>query len=262
MDVDIIGYGGLAGTILFGILSAVLGYLAWKPKNLYWTSVTAGVSLDESDDRLSISFGDKKLSEVFFTRIAIWNAGRASIAESDIAKSDHLRLKFESDFVFLNGYVEAVTGDAISPSCMMDNLDPTLINIDFDVLNPKDGFVVRVMHAGARNARPNFLGTLRDIPIFKFQRTARTRLSKRGRVLYRVILVIDFLATAAIIFFQPKIANLLPGLIGKVLVPLLSTPLGVLAGYLSAALIDNRRQPPDKLLEVVLGRTPITFQKR
>lgn len=156
---------GLVGSIVFGVVSLVLGWRALLPKSLSWGSSTEIVSTGTGRGQLSITFEDRHFSEVAITRLAIWNHGRGSIAGAEVSKADPLRVELSAGAEFLSAAIIEQTGNGVAPSLANLPESKAAIILSFDVMNEGDGFALRLLHHGS-SKRPAIKGTIRDVPTF------------------------------------------------------------------------------------------------
>jgi hypothetical protein len=140
------------------------------------------ISPDDSLKRggLEVRFRGKTLERLCRSYVAIWNKRGDTIRGTDIPSSDPLRVQFpESDSV-LSARVVSVSRDEINARVLSpDGSDPNVVHLQFEYLNPGDGYVVEFLHE--KNVRPLFFGipmgaTLRETKQVSLAPRARSRL--------------------------------------------------------------------------------------
>ena len=115
-------------------------------------------------DEASIKYADRDIRDLSAVTILVWNRGRRTLSRSDIASSDPLILKFtnRSEKVeVLEVRPAHPTREALSAGT---SIDGNLIHLDFEFLDPMDGFSFEVFYAGDPNVDIVCTGTVKGSP--------------------------------------------------------------------------------------------------
>lgn len=98
-------------------------------------------------DHLEIKFRGEKISSLHSVDVQFWNAGNQTISGADINESDPLRICLPNDAIILESDIPKVTHDRIAPTLEMKEAGHCF-NINFYILEPNDGFSIRILFAG------------------------------------------------------------------------------------------------------------------
>lgn len=162
MDLELtIGIIGLVVSIVGIPLAFVLARKGrQRPELRYATDFDELLSPDEGVSRedLRVSYAGHRVDRVSRTVIALWGERGDTVRGADIVEGDRLRIGVADGDVVLQAQPLACSR---RPCGFSVTVAPggTEVEIDFDFMDPGDGLVVEVLHAGERRAR--LLGTLR-----------------------------------------------------------------------------------------------------
>ena len=98
-------------------------------------------------DHLEIKFRGEEISSLHSVDVQFWNAGNQTISGTDINESDPLRICLPSDAIILESDIPKATHDRIAPT-LETKENGHCININFYILEPNDGFSVRILLDG------------------------------------------------------------------------------------------------------------------
>jgi hypothetical protein len=160
---DLIGViGALLGII--GILLSIYFYVSSKRERKPFYSTRGDLIVEEissSADGIAITFHGIAQKRISISHVFFWNGGSEPIRNSDITKSDPLRIEIGSGAIVLSTTLLATTAAA----CSVRLSDPpfsengrTVIQFDFEYLDWNDGFVAKIVHDGPPNQPISCLG--------------------------------------------------------------------------------------------------------
>lgn len=113
-------------------------------------------------DRINILYDGRPVNNLSITKIALWNGGKSTIDNKDVAKNDPLRLAIGNDCNFLNAEIiyqkNASNGFNISISD-----DQKYINITFDYFDFEEGIVLQVFHTGHKSSDISLMGQIKSV---------------------------------------------------------------------------------------------------
>jgi hypothetical protein len=152
----------------------------------------SAIDLDQilkSDDRLfdlglSMTLGEREITSICRTRIALWNHKGDTIRSSDDLQSDPLRVQLTAGDEALQARVLSTSRKQIGFTVGID-ADSSVVQISFDFLDSGDGAIIEVIHQEPSN--PMVLGTIQGCNIRKPKKLdlsarALTAVSERSKV--------------------------------------------------------------------------------
>lgn len=101
--------------------------------------------------RINILYDGKAVNNLSVTKIALWNDGKETVNNSDVAKKNPLKLSIRNDCAFLD--VEMIYQK--NPSNGFDvsiSEDHKFVNITFDYFDFEEGIVLQTFHTGNKSS--------------------------------------------------------------------------------------------------------------
>jgi len=135
---------------LTGIVLAVFFYFKGRSVRKISYSKKSFSLLGKSTTSLngfSASYQGQELSALKASKIMLWNDGNTTISRSDMASSENLSIQFPEDDKVLESRILSVSSKSNDVSLALDSQRPST-NIEFDYLDPGQGLVISVLHAG------------------------------------------------------------------------------------------------------------------
>lgn len=147
----------IAGIIAFfttvsTLISTPLAYyFYWKSKRIKTISYSSRsitvIDAIPNDNRLELIFSEKKLKRLVLTKLVIWNSGNETINLIDFYVSNPFVISFKDPETILETYLiyeeDKIDGFALNKNNMGD------IQINFNRIDPGQGFLVQIMHEGS-----------------------------------------------------------------------------------------------------------------
>jgi hypothetical protein len=99
---------------------------------------------------LKIHFQGVEIPRLTATRIGVWNSGNSTILGNQIVRDDPLRFEVKGDDQILKFYISGVSRSVVKATASLFSTES--IAVDFDFLDPGDGFVIFVAHTSPLNA--------------------------------------------------------------------------------------------------------------
>lgn len=152
--------------MLVGILGLLLAY-RWrtevKPFSTHsygrWFSAESRPHPD-----LTIQFRGVDVEAVGWTNIRFWNAGNKTIRKSDFSRTDPLRISVPDGINVLDAkVVRTVPRDLavdLEVSALVRAEGEQNIAVDFEFLEPAEGFILQLVHDGSSTRSPKLAGRL------------------------------------------------------------------------------------------------------
>jgi len=160
---------GWVGSVIgiLGIAAAALTYLLGRQRSILAYRTKGARLLGHSEARLpsevNVQYRGKDIPRLTRSMLVAWNFGEKTINGRDIVESDTLRIEMGQDSSILSATVLKRSRDVIGATCSFGSASPSTASIQFDYLDPGDGFVVEVLHTGERR-HPKLVGTIKGIP--------------------------------------------------------------------------------------------------
>lgn len=142
---------GWFGILMGGIIGIVVSYYFFR-KGSKRTSVAvqinhaAIIAPDRPDEKLEVRYDGKVVPRVTRSVIGLWNDGNETIRRSDLSRRDEPRIVVESPAEILRVNILTRTREATGAGVPHVSFHDA--RLDFDFLNPRDGYSVEVIHTG------------------------------------------------------------------------------------------------------------------
>ena len=156
--------------ILGGILSILVGWIFYRKSiqrkslavNLDYFSKLFDTVEPEIKKELKILYKDNEIEHLYSVQFAFENNGNKPIR--DIIEP--LKLEIPSDFEIMDAHIAEIQPKGRKVN-IKQNLENNKVNIDFQLLNPKDSFVFRILFKGdvtsyLKNKRMEKIGSKRE----------------------------------------------------------------------------------------------------
>lgn len=160
------------------LVAFLIGKWYSKKHKLSWyvdTREFFDLNKDLNKTDLKITYKDIPLKSLAQSYVYIWNSGNEIIDKGDLQTIKPLQL-FMSDYDQVFEYkIRKVTREVISPS-LLDNKE-----IFFEYLDPKDGFVMEILHSSHETKKLRLDGVVKKINQIKKIKAKENEVSKLER---------------------------------------------------------------------------------
>jgi hypothetical protein len=102
-----------------------------------------------------------KIDNLSISKIVIWNAGKETINNTDIAKNDKFRIEIEKEFKILGS--ELIFQKNIANDFKLTKIDDNVLEIDFDYFDYEEGIIVEIYHTATTKNSLNVKGTFKGV---------------------------------------------------------------------------------------------------
>jgi hypothetical protein len=110
---------------------------------------------------LTFAYRGHPQKQVSITRLVIWNEGKETVRQTDIASNDPLRLELPDGVSALDATVVRETSRGVHAQVNPRSFDEkAVLEISFDFLDYQDGFLVQVIHNGGAKDRLRVRGRI------------------------------------------------------------------------------------------------------
>jgi hypothetical protein len=113
-------------------------------------------------ERVEILFSGKKINNLSITKIALWNDGKETINQSDVAANDPLKIIIDNDFEILDA--EIIFKKNTANDFKIDiSENKKSVNIEFDYFDYEEGIVMQLSHTGPSSSNLKIVGTVKTV---------------------------------------------------------------------------------------------------
>ncbi len=163
--------GSLIG--LVGIALAVVMYVRSKKiaRTAYQCASLQLIGKDESNlpDEVVVTYKGISVSRLAKTMMVLWNNGTEVVDRKDIVDSDPVLIIFTEEVRILSYSVIKRTRDVNGLSLSRFDGVGNILKVDFDYLDPGDGFLIEVLHDGGKRL-PVITGAIKGFgEVFAFK---------------------------------------------------------------------------------------------
>jgi len=128
------------------ILALFIFFISKNKKILYYdiwgSNIVSKINNKDIKD-IDILYKNKKIDSITITNIVIWNSGNETIRKSDIPSDNKFKIEILGNNMIYNCEVINNKNDFIK-LIMTENM----VCIDFEYLEPNQGFIIKVFHTG------------------------------------------------------------------------------------------------------------------
>ncbi len=153
----IIGVVGLSLAIYFQITSIRKKEPCWAVRSV---NLIEGYSSKLNE--LKIIFKEIQIENLTISRILFWNKGKDTIERGDIETINKLRIEAENGIDFLDAKILAINNQSNQCEVKIANKG-NCVNILFDYLDQKQGFVAQVVHTGKSSQDIHIVGDIKGV---------------------------------------------------------------------------------------------------
>ncbi|MFT3911426.1 MAG: hypothetical protein QM737_18530 [Ferruginibacter sp.] len=151
--------------LVLAILSIILSFYLFikskKKKRPQYSKRSINVISDkiQSVGDIKISYQGKNVNNLTVTKIVIFNSGNETINNDDQAASDKLR-------IIASDGVELLGTEVLFMSSSANNINFTIndnvVDLQFDYLDPNQGFIIKIIHSGKNSSALDVKGTFKS----------------------------------------------------------------------------------------------------
>jgi hypothetical protein len=162
--------GGLIGAFVSAVISYVFFMLQARrdAASLAFQSSSVDVVTPSEEEvgglELEVLFKGARIPRLTRTRMALWNAGWATVEGADISENDPLRIRLRDGPMrveILDVRLVRATREAIAFSA---EVRKGTCFVNFDFLDRHDGVVLDLLHTGSATGRPSIDGVIKGLP--------------------------------------------------------------------------------------------------
>ena len=158
-----------AVTTIIGVVGVTVALVAYlqprKRLRLAYQSMSTRYFAKEDyalPSEVVMTFNGEGVERLSRTTVIFWNVGTDVLRGEDIVRSDPLRVCLDADDRVLSHKVVGGSKDSNRAHVRQVDGAPHELSVDYDYLDPRDGFVVEIMHDGKRR-RPAVRGVVKGL---------------------------------------------------------------------------------------------------
>lgn len=161
---------------LLALFGLILFFKSYRRKLPYFAIYSMNLinNFISTIDKLDIKFDGTNISSLTISKIAFWNAGKDTINNSDIPKTDPIKFILKEDYRILSDPVILFTNNPSNQFIIKRSLDNKYFTIDFDYIDKKNMVIIQLIHTGMGFNDFNISGTIKGvgkpIKIIKFKK--------------------------------------------------------------------------------------------
>ena len=111
---------------------------------------------------IKVLFKEELIKTLSISHIAFWNDGKATINGNDIVQSDKLRIIARNKTKILATEIVKINRPANNVT-LTQNIERNEVVVDFDFLDFKNGFVIKIYHTGEDLDDVDILGSVKGV---------------------------------------------------------------------------------------------------
>ncbi len=157
-------------SIGLGVLGIYLAYYFYKKSVIFKGPIYEITSQKLVDPLLGerlpvdVKWGKKSIPCLTVVKIAFWNNGKDTINYDDVAPTDPLRIIVRKGSKILKAQIGAITSKANNVRITEESDENSdVVNIAFDYLDYKDGFVITVYGTMKDKSEAELVGTIKGV---------------------------------------------------------------------------------------------------
>jgi hypothetical protein len=167
MKLSDLGHADVIG-VLVGIVGIVLAWVFYvgskeqvRPCIVMERSTLIGKSTRLFPESVEIRYNTKTIPELSKIRITLWNAGKKTLNEADIAKADPIVIRFpETGVQVLDIRSLTTTRDVVNAKA---SLNDNAIYLTFDFLDKNDGLALEAFYDRGSDTKITLSGTIKGV---------------------------------------------------------------------------------------------------
>jgi len=117
-------------------------------------------------EQVKILYDDKLIKNLTITKISLWNNGKETINNIDVAPKDPIRLEINEDYQILNANILLQKKEANNFQLELDESKKSVL-VKFDYFHTYEGVVIELSHTGTSSKDLSLMGTIKGVENFQ-----------------------------------------------------------------------------------------------
>ncbi|MBN8236847.1 hypothetical protein JF544_16435 [Halobacillus kuroshimensis] len=154
--------------VLIGLIGIVIGIYSHRKATMgarlnynIKSSEIIGANNDVSDE-IEIYYRGVSVPRVIKSYIVLWNSGNKTVDKKEVVPGDPLKILFQQESKIMNYNILKQTNPVNNVQLNNNKTNGNEIDIDFEYLDPKDGFLVEVLHTDDE-VYPSVVGSVKGM---------------------------------------------------------------------------------------------------
>jgi len=139
------------------ILSVLFYFWSKKKKSPSFEILSTNIITETIKSKINnifISYNNIEIKNLTVTKIAIWNSGNSTIWKNEIPESNKFRIELDANENIFEH--EIIYQD--SDSKLLLHRQDNIINLDFEFIEPQNGFIIKITHSSLNSEKIRVLG--------------------------------------------------------------------------------------------------------
>ncbi len=124
---------------------------------------------------VQILYNNNKISNLSVTKIALWNDGKDTIDNADVAKNDPIKIMINSNFEILEAEI-LYSKNAANDFTLALSEDKKFVEICFDFFDYEEGIVIQLFHTASSSNDIFITGKVKSVKTILRKKYSRTLL--------------------------------------------------------------------------------------
>ncbi len=223
------------GAYVIGFTGTVIGVYSLKKKKIKPVFIMRSTGLLQESisniDGLKIEFDNHLVGNLTVTNVAIWNAGRKTLHQSDISTNEIISIRPKDG---INVYRHSILKESNRSNgfTVKTNADNTALEIDFEYMDNNEGIAIQLVHNGTSSIDIDVFGSIKGYGRIKsheseFKTTVMTNIleSPIGKLrpnkedkkdIFKIMVIMSFILLGSALFTPPLFMSIILGIHGLI----------------------------------------------
>lgn len=152
------------GAYVLGFAGTVIGIYSLRKKKIKPVYIMRSTGLLQESisnlDGLKIEFDNHQIGNLTVTNVAIWNAGRKTLHQSDVSSNEQISIKPKNGIIVYR-YSVLKESNPSNGFHVQTSADNSSVEIDFEYLDNNEGVAIQLIHSGTSSTDIDVLGSIK-----------------------------------------------------------------------------------------------------
>ncbi len=224
------------GAYIVGFTGTVIGFYSLRKKRIKPVYIMRSTGLLQESisnlDGLKIEFDNHRIGNLTVTNVAIWNAGKKTLHQSDVSSNEKISIKPKNGILVYRYSVlkESNPSNGVNLKTSKDN--SAVVEIDFEYLDNNEGIAIQLIHSGKSSIDIEVLGSIKGFGRIKsnegeFKTEVMTNIleSPIGKLrpnkedkkwIFILMVIVSFILLGTALFTPPLVMSILLSIHGMI----------------------------------------------
>lgn len=223
------------GAYIVGFTGTVLSVYSLRKKKIKPVYIMRSTGLLQESisnlDGLKIEFDNHPIGNLTVTNVAIWNAGRKTLHQSDVSSKEQISIK-PKDGIIVYRYSVLKESNSSNGFNVQASADNSAVEIDFEYLDNNEGIAIQLIHSGTSSTDIEVLGSIKGFGRIKsdegeFKTEVMTNMLENpiGKLrpnkedkkeIFKLLVIVSFILLGTALFTPPLVMSILLGIHGLI----------------------------------------------